>query len=934
MKRSLTVVLALGFWSLWAMAVEQVDVQKWYDFKLIQSPPKTFEGPFRCDAVAFYLVHHGGPLDITLKLERTEPDPMDARLVRLFDPDEKLLEWRYKTYWSTEPPDETFAFRVENGKPGVYILRVVTRGKVLVHLKTEPKSSFGLFPMRTRLYATKPNQFKECYIYVPPRAEKFVLDAYGSVNVSLADEKGETLATLNKTGKKEIDIARTQVVWKLSARLDGDNSRLRHRGFPMILCPDEATARNIRGSVEFAPDGTLLYHKCQLAMWRWMRSLKPEDLAIEPRPLADLEEEWLKPPVPPKAYLLGSYGAMSHMAKLVRCQNLNPKSMWYGCLEQWKEFEPMGEDGRWDREASFKKSTVNTDGWPSPMAVGYWLDKPFNPYRKDEKLRSRIALAAFADLLKVHEDGTLKNGSDSDMISYSSITGFPFNHNYIVPYGLVAKDMPEEARGIWTEGIRLLADRYPFHRVSCENQSSHWPIGQYLIYMGSGVEGYKQMAHDFIVGMDDPMYNPFMKTGYQQEAYGPDSTYQGLGSCLQATYYRYSRDAAAKDGLRTIYNFFNHTVAPEPDGTVWGANNFAHRTKFAWQHPQYGAGLLQMAGELPEAGVWKKEKNLDNPELAKKSEETIRAWIGRTFDDAWYQKHGACVGGSVYAGPFFRYLFYPKRILPGKLPVLQSDRFDKNFNDEFIAIRRPTYYALTYVGRTAHEWTKSHRQMARDKPYRRSGGGLSLFWTPAYGSGILSMNYSALANHMVRADVEGNVEWEYKGKDHGVSPKCSWPDYFSLEHTYDPETHTLVATTRMVDLPIALKRTTVYEEDGVRQVSELAFRGDVRVLRLVENIPLLLNKEGLRLRFQHAGGAWKDQPGPGCTAAWVGNGKGNGVLFTFDQPVTLALGPDANQKWYRETQKMKPLEVDLGNEHKKGEHVTVTYRISAAKEPK
>ncbi|MEW6358778.1 MAG: hypothetical protein AB1696_20755 [Planctomycetota bacterium] len=912
-----------------ASAIEQVDVAKWYDFQLTPSAPKQFGGPFRCDAAAFYLVHHGGPMEITLRLERTEPDPMDARLVRLFDPDERLLEWHYKTHWNTEPHGETFVFKAPDGKPGIYILRVVTRGKVLVHLKTEPLVSFGIFPMRTLLYATAPDQFKECYVYVPPRAEKFVLDAYGAVNVSLTDEKGQALATLDKTGKKEIDVARTQVVWKLSARLDGAESRLRHRGFPMILCPDEATARNIRGSVEFAPDGTLLHHKCQLAMWKWMRTLKPEDLAIEPRSLADLEAEWLKPPAPPKTFLLGSYGVMSHMAYLVKCQNLNPQSIWFGSLQQWKEYEPKGDAGRWDREAVFNKHTVSSEGWPSPMAVGYWLDKPFNPYRKDEKLRNRIALAAFADLFKVHEDGTLKNGSDSDMDPYSSSTGFPFWHSYTVPYGLAAKDMPKDAHAMWTDGLRLMADRYPFHRVSCENQSSHWPIGQYLIYLGSGVEGYKEMAHDFIVGMSDPKYNPFMKTGYQQEAYGPDCTYQGLGTCLQAAYYRYSRDPAAKEGLRIIYDFFNHTVAPEPDGYIWGANNFAHRTKHGWQHPQYGAGLLPMASELPEAGVWKKGQDIDNPELVKKSEETISKWVHRTFDDEWYKNHSA---GGVSSGPFFCYLFYPERILEGKLPVMQSDRFDKNFNDEFIAIRHPTYYALTYVGRTAGEWTKSRHKPARDAMLQRSGGGLSIFWTPAYGNGILSMNYSALANHMVRADLPGEVEWTYRDAK-GVSPKCSWPDYFTLEHTYDPATHTLVAASRMVDLPIALKRTTVYEEDGVRQVSELIFEGDVRVLRLVENIPLLLNKEGLCFRFQHGDGLWKDQPGPNCTAAWVGDGKGDGVLFTFDRPVTLALGPDADQKWYSETQKMKPMEVDLGPEHRKGEHIILTYRISAAKQP-
>lgn len=930
--RNSIAVLFFGL-CLTASAFDEVDVAKWQAATLVKSAPKRFAGPFRCDAAAFYFVHHGGPLSVNVRLERGKPDPMDAMLVRLSDAEERLVGWNYKTYWAVDPPSEALSFRVNDGKAGVYILRVVTRGKFLVDVETDPLVSFGIFPMRTQLYAAKPDQFRDAFVYVPPRSEKLVLKTYGDATVAVRDESGQGILTLEKDGQQEAVIRKTDVVWRFDVARSGETAYLMHRGFPMILCPDEATARNIRGSVEFAPDGTLLYHKCQLAMWRWMRSLRKEDLAVEPRPLADLEAEWLRPPLPPKTHLLGPYGVMTHVPYLLRCQNLDPNSMWYGALENWKEYAPKGVDGRWDRETAYDKPTLNPAGWTGPLAAAYWLDEPFNPYRKDARLRNRLALAAFADLLKVHEDGTLKNAGDGDMDPYSSSTGFPFNHNYVVPYALAVKDMPGEAQEIWTEGIRLLADRYPFHRVSCENQSSHWPMGQYLIALGSGLEGYRRMAHDFIVGMNRPEYNPFMKTGYQQEAYGPDSTYQGLGACLQAVYYRYSRDESAKDGLRILYNFFNHTVAPEPDGYVWGANNFAHRTKYAWQHPQYDAGRLLMAGELPEAGVWKMDQDLSNPDLVKKAEETIRAWIHKTPDDAWFAGNNGGIGGAVYAGPFFQYLFYPERILPGKLPVLQSDRFDKNFNDEFIAIRRPTYYALTYVGHTADEWTRPRHKMARDAMVQRSGGGLSLFWTPDYGNGIVSMNYSALANHMVRADMEGTVEHEYRGEKH-TSPKCLWPDYFALRHTYDAEKRALVATTRMMDLPVALRRTTLYEEDGVRQELEAAFEGDVRVLRLVENIPLLQNKEGVRYRFRSADGVWDDAPGARRGAAWVGDGKGNGVLFEFEEPVTLALGPEANQKWYNETQRMTPLEVDLGKEHKAGNHVVVRYRISAAKEPK
>lgn len=130
----------------------------------------------------------------------------------------------------------------------------------------------------------------------------------------------------------------------------------------------------------------------------------------------------------------------------------------------------------------------------------------------------------------------------------------------------------------------------------------------YLIYMGSGRQVYKTLAHDFALAFYDPELNWFMKTGYQQEAYGPDATYSGLCASNQDLYYKFSCDEIAKEGLRKTYDFFNHTVAPEPDGRILGASNFCHRTSGSWVHRQFNAGFHLMSDELPEAGTWYPEK--------------------------------------------------------------------------------------------------------------------------------------------------------------------------------------------------------------------------------------------------------------------------------------------------------------------------------------
>jgi len=677
---------------------------------------------------------------------------------------------------------------------------------------------------------------------------------------------------------------------------------------PTILCPDEATARNIRGSAEFLPDGTQVWHKFQKEMWKQMRAISPADLEVQPdKSFVPLLDELLKEPVR-NAELFHNYGALRHIRYTLENQNLDPKSIWYGSIYNWRKYEQEGV--RWDRWSSFPDFAMSRVGSPNNLAAAYAVPARVNPYGGDNNLLNRVILAAFADLLRIHEDDSTKNGTDSDMDPYASMTGFPMNQNYAFPYGLCARDVSPELRALWTEGYRHAVVRYPFYRVSCENQSAHWLVTYYVLHhVGDAKAGYERLAHDYCVMMCDPELNAFMKTGYQEEAYGPDCTYQGLTCSEIAQYHAWSGDEAAKEGLRRIYEFFNHTVAPEPNGQVWGAGNFSHRTQFGWNHPQYGAGRLLMAGALPEAGLWRHDADPTDEQNIARATACIQAEVNRPYDVGLYEA-GTLMGGfsgAIYTGGYSNWNNYPQSVdKSGVLPVVREEQFTRNINDEFFAIRRPAYYALVYVGHTAPEWVKSRISFKPKQYWPRTGGGLSLLWTPKYGSGIVSMNYTAYMNHQVLAEL---------GEE-----KVSWPDYWSVSHKWDEQAGVLTVNSRMFDLPISIARTHRFLDEGVKEELTVTCDEDVSVKGLFEQIPVLKSKPGFELQVIGTEEA--------CTGVWTGDDNGQGCLIKFDQPVRIAFGEDQELKWYSEVQTNAVLLVDLGATHKQGDVVKIAYLLA------
>ncbi len=813
-----------------------------------------FQGPFRSEALAFYFVHDGGPLQLQAAIIGDQA----AAVVRFFDAQENLRLWQY-----CRPQSGGHALSCDFGADapaGIYQVRVSGKDYQIAP-QAVPVNPFGVMPASCRLYSTVPDQFSETFFMIPRNAEKFSWSALGCQHAISRDAGPVTLPT----DGKPLDVSAHQgEIWSGRFTIPPNNySCLGFEHIPVILCPDRETARQINASLVQTADGKYFPHRFQVRIYNWLEQQKTADLTVPIVDLRQLAEQFAAE----KNYqaLLGHWGVFTYINHVLENQDIDPTSEQFG-------------------------ANANT----TMLAIVNSLDKPLNPYFG--KLEKRLLIPVLRHLLTLQENDSFKETSSN----YNGVWAM----NYLSTAQQLAEGYhqirDEEALALWRDGVRRVADRFSMFRVSCENQSAHWPLAYYYLYQGIGEPGYQQLAKDFIAGLCLPECNPFMQTGYQQEAYGPDASYQGLSTCIQAAYYRLSNDSVAHDGLQRIFNLFNHTVVPEPDGSKVGATNFSHRTKMPWTHAQYGAGIPLLQGILPEAACLAQPTTGETRPLAElltPPNDIYRPAVGYS---------------TATFGPFFNaYLFPTQPPLPGaKLPVQAENNFTRNFNNEFLAWRRPGFYALAYIGKTAGAWTRARAPKLPENPPTTAAStrwhqtqGLSILWFEKYGAFILGQNWNAYTGQFLRAELP----------DGG----CAYPDYW--EHVSEHAEQRLRQQGKLIHAETCrFTRDLSLLPNGLRQRLTVTFDDDNQFTALYEQLPILLKGDQPTIDFL-VDGAWQKTPGK-CQAVRVNNL----VTVAFTQPQTCSLGPETALY----NQRLACLLVHLGSVFKTGDTVSITYDIT------
>jgi len=161
--------------------------------------------------------------------------------------------------------------------------------------------------------------------------------------------------------------------------------------------------------------------------------------------------------------------------------------------------------------------------------------------------------------------------------------------------------------------------------------------------------------------------------------------------------------------------------------------------------PNSGGGARGILDDvLPEVGVWTGPELTPAQKMAKEheaSQSVVRA-LAKPPDP------------TDLTTATSRYLYWTPADRSGVWPACEEHSFIRDLGGEIVAVKRPAYYAAIYVGKPAPsdfyirrkeefrsplpddaENRSGQIKLSRVTPYL--GGGLTLFWTPNYGSAVL-----------------------------------------------------------------------------------------------------------------------------------------------------------------------------------------------------
>jgi len=882
---------------------------------------KNFTGPIaNRGMLSFYVVNQpGAEFAINLKWRDESQSQMDRPLlVRVFDPNERQL-LRHDdpgVKVAGEAPWHQQALAVTASGPGVYQV-IVNAFAGQVEFSTNPSLPWGVYGY-PQLAGTG-DQFSDAFVFVSPGAPNLSVQGQGEfTQLRMADESGAVKLDLtgNNVAGSAVTNGATRQVWRFSAKATGTFD-LSLSGWPVILCPDADTAKAIHGSVDILADGTICYHKFQIriqAILANYRSMGREAFTVTTPVLVREKAAWLAEPAR-NALLLGPYGVYSALPIVIQAQNTDPRSPWFGTINADRDAADRPRVGNPWR--TFDRLGLSRAAEPvTVLAAVYSINEPFNRLHRSRPLLNRIIIATLQELmlLREHEhpfqEFTAFQGGDRAFVLAQ----------FTQPFPLVVKNCPPDVQQVWTEGLRRWMDAMTISQVAST-------VNQWTFIM----RALQQVAD----GCDDPWYSTILQrhlrwmyerthwnlgqaeAGYLHEAEGPDATYVGMSLHNLAWIHGQTKDALLLASMRKVFTLFNHTIAPEPDESLLGASNFSHRTPGDWTNPQYGAGVAMLAGTLPEAAVlqgraWMSVVPPANATELRAQEQQVLGTMKFLDFNAFKNPN---IGPTVIAhGPeihFLAWQHFVERADRVPLPVMQETRFTRDFGKEFLCVRRPAYYTFLYTGRPQSEPNKEYRPQEATKQHQRNGGGLSMFWSPKFGSSLLAKNWSAYAANCIIAESDHRTDWE---------------DYWSVTSAFDTEAGKATINCRLRDQPMAITREYQFDDGGVECRLTIKAEAELSFKAMVESFPYPLDKhEPLTVTvMDDQGRAIQDGP---ARAILFSTAAAEAHLIVFSEPRECIAGVDHSIDVYGKSHEHGRVLTSLPPKWTAGQEFRTTWRM-------
>ncbi len=884
-------------------------------------------------SLAVYLVADGRPAAARIVVRQTTAREPERLLVRVLDPAEQLALWRWVEWLPAadrptgpgrdelllrdlssppQPGEVIFDHTVELTGSGVYQLRLLAGARnSTAEIEVSRELPYG-FSQQNGDYQPARPPGGAWHVFVPPHADELTLQG-APLEVRDATDRPRARTDSPRRHTVALTAADAGTVFTVRPPASGD-VRFRAAGFPLILCSSAAAARAIHASVEQLPDGTVVCWQFQRRLAELLpRLLAPAQVgdarALTER-LATRRAAWLADPLR-NAVLRESY--LATVEHWLSRQNVDPASPWGGAMDGWQPYAGQAGPGRrWDRfrplDGLYAGASSHCGNAAEHLARAALLKDPTNPYQGRRELLVRAAAAGLRDLMVVQEAEVFPGLNDLD--PYPGMHAFAFGQKTFTGFGLAAPHLPDDVRRLWSEGLRHLVDRaYGDYLVSARNQSSHYLVAFQAYADGAGDPLYRDLAHLWArrwVRGQHP-------AGFHQEATGPCASYIGMTHWHEAVYYRMSGDAAVLDGLRRGYRFFNHTVAPEPDGRPLGGFNFNHRVGDSFAQEQWSGAKGILDEVLPEVGVW-----AEPPRTKAEATAQIERFLAKPELPLY----------ADITTPRYLHFAAPQR---GTWPAAEPEPFLRNFADEMIAVKRAGYYTVVYVGKPAagDHYIRGREDLRQpvagdretdggDLPNARKitpflGGGLTGFWTPDYGHSLMATAWSPTCHHgLVATATDGRRYWE---------------DYFRHRFRLDAAGSRLVIEGHLEQVPVDYRRQYHFGDQTLEVDLELTATADVALTSLVENLPYVRGPWKARGADARVGAT---SSGPARADRFtITDQQGRGIEVMFDEPAQLNLVPNGLKAGNWRAYQIGRVEVVLPPRLQRGQQVAVRYLVRA-----